>query len=84
VIVLAAIGQLLLFFIFWRLSHYVVTRITRQTGRLTLVSELVVNVVIALILVIIAHTVHSAWWLLIVFGAASGVFTGIAASRTRE
>jgi len=85
VIVLAWLGQILLFFIFWRLLHWMFGNSLRQLSLASMVTQIVLNVVVAVVLLIIVDNVHSAWGLMPFVGAVVGVFTGeMAANGKRE
>ena len=85
VIVLAWLGQILLFFIFWRLLHWMFGNSLRQLSLASMVTQIVLNVVVAVVLLIILDNVHSAWGLMPFVGAVVGVFTGeMAANGKRE
>lgn len=85
VIVLAWVGQILLFFVFWRLLHWMFGNTLRQLSLASMVTQIVLNVVVAIVLLIILANVHSAWGLMPFVGAVVGVFTGeMAANGKRE
>lgn len=75
VIVLAWIGQILLFFIAWKVFHWVVGTTQKQVP-LTLWMELFVNLLLSIVLLVVLSNVSSAWWLMLIVGAAIGVVTG--------
>ncbi len=74
-IVLAWIGQILLFFIGWKAFHWVTSSV-RSMETLGLVGEIVANVVLGILLLIVLSHIHSAWWLMLIVGAIIGVITG--------
>lgn len=82
-IVLAWIGQILLFFIFWRLFHWLFDKLP-QLSMTSMVMQIVINVVVAIVLLLIVSNVHSAWWLMILIGAVVGVFTGEMVANGRQ
>lgn len=83
-IVLAWIGQILLFFIFWRLFHWLLSKGLPQLSMASMAFQITVNVVVAIVLLLIVSTVHSSWWLMIFTGAVVGVFTGEMAANGRQ
>ncbi|GMA51314.1 hypothetical protein GCM10025857_26710 [Alicyclobacillus contaminans] len=75
VIVLAWIGEILLFFIAWKVAHWgTVYVVSRQS--LGLVGELVLNVVLAVLLLIAFANISSVWWLMLLVGVFVGIITG--------
>jgi hypothetical protein len=81
VIVLAWIGQVLLFFICWRLFHWIVGRSLAQNT--TLMADLLINLALAIVLLIVINHVHSAWWLMGIIGGILGVETALMLARSR-
>ena len=80
-IVLAWIGQIVLFFIFWKLFH-ILTGLVRQSFEShSLVGDLLVNLAVSIVLLIILSLVHSAWWSMSIVGALVGVITGMATNK---
>ncbi|MCL6444649.1 MAG: hypothetical protein K6T83_14550 [Alicyclobacillus sp.] len=86
VIVLAWIGQIVLFFLLWRLLHWLTISANRRLpSGTTLIMDLAVNLVVAIVLLMVVWNLHSPWWIMGVFGAAVGVFTGqLAGKSTRS
>jgi hypothetical protein len=80
VIVLAWIGQILLFFVAWKLLHWLVSYAGARAS-FTLWTELLVNVVLSILLLVVVSNVTSVWWLMIAVGAIVGVVTGIRSAR---
>ncbi|MCL6547308.1 MAG: hypothetical protein K6T30_00190 [Alicyclobacillus sp.] len=80
--VLAGVLQILLFFVFWRLLHWVSSK-ARGRGEPSLWSDVAVNVAIALVLLIAVDNLRSAWWLMALIGAVVGVATGQLVARTQ-
>ncbi|SFV07890.1 hypothetical protein [Alicyclobacillus macrosporangiidus] len=81
-VVLAWIGQILLFFIAWKALHWAVVGAKPWLGPSPLIREVVVNVVMAVLLLIILHSVGSVWWAMLFIGAIIGVITGQMALRS--
>ena len=80
-IVLAWIGQIVLFFIFWKLFH-ILTGLVRQSFEShSLVGDLLVNLAVSIVLLIVLSLVHSAWWSMSIVGALVGVITGMATNK---
>ncbi|QQE78108.1 hypothetical protein [Alicyclobacillus sp. SO9] len=79
--VLAWIGEILVFLIFWRLFHWLTGKIL--TGNLTVLTELVVNLVLAVALLIFVANITSLWWLMLLIGALFGIETGMLLARSR-
>jgi hypothetical protein len=75
VIVLAWIGQILLFFIGWKAFHWGTSSV-RSMATLGLLGEIVANVVLGILLLIALSNIHSAWWLMLIVGAIIGIITG--------
>jgi hypothetical protein len=80
VIVLAWIGQILLFFVGWRLFHWLVSYALKQTSY-TLWRELFVNLFMSILLLVVLSNVTSLWWLMPMVGAMIGVITGTRDAR---
>ena len=81
--VLAWIGQILLFFIFWKLLLWGSAKVRATMGS-TLFLDLGVNLAVVIVLLVLYSNVHSAWWLMTVTGAAVGVLTGGMTSRLAQ
>ncbi|MCL6517456.1 hypothetical protein [Alicyclobacillus sp.] len=81
-IVLAWIGQILLFFVAWKALHWAVVAAKRWLGPGPLVREMVVNVVLSVLLLIVLSSVGSVWWAMLLVGAIVGVITGQMALRS--
>lgn len=75
--VLVWIGQILLFFVLWWLFSWGSRKVLQPPVGMGV--AIAVNVVCAIVLLIIFHTVHSAWWLMGIVGADVGIATGISA-----
>lgn len=80
-VVLAWIGQVLLFFIFWKALHLITVEVRNRLKSVSFLWELAVNVVLSIVLLIVFNHVSSVWWLMILTGAVVGVVTGQMASR---
>lgn len=79
--VLVWIGQILLFFILWKLFHWGIGFLLQSmTGR-SMVFDLVVNVAVAVLLLVFVRTLHSTWWLMGIIGALVGIITAMMAAR---
>jgi len=76
VIVLTWIAQIILFFICWRALLWGTRAAKQYVNASSLWVDLVVNLVLAILLLIVIHTVHSTWWLMVLVGAFVGVFSG--------
>lgn len=83
-IVLAWIGQILLFFVFWRVFHWLFAKGLPRLSMTSMVMQIAVNLVVAVVLLLIVSTVHSVWWLMVFMGAVVGVFTGEMAANGRQ
>lgn len=82
VIVFAWIGQVLLFFVFWKLLHWGAIGVRSRMTSWSFLWELVVNLILSIVLLIVFSQVSSVWWLMIVAGAVIGIITGLMASRS--
>jgi hypothetical protein len=80
-IVLAWIGQILLFFISWQLFHWLAAYARARTS-FTLWTELLVNLCLSILLLVVLSNVTSLWWLMIAVGAIVGVVTGVRTARS--
>lgn|GEM_PF-5092487 len=74
-IVLDWIGQIVLFFILWRLLMWGTEQVLASGT--TMLITIVVDVVSALVLLIVVHATHNAWWVMAFAGAVIGVMTGV-------
>lgn len=83
-VVLAGIVQILLFFVVWRIVLTVSRRARRQLLGGSMVGDLLINLAVAIVLLITAYTIHSVWWVMIIFGAAVGVFTSQVSIRSED
>lgn len=84
-IVVGWMAQILLFFLFWRLLHWLFGNSLRQLSLASMVTQIVLNVVVATVLLVILANVRSAWGLMPFVGAVVGVFTGeMSANGRRE
>jgi hypothetical protein len=81
VIVLAWIGQVVLFFILWRIFHWLAGRFLVSVGSLTMFVDMGINLLLAIVLLVFLNLFDSAWWLMASIGAIVGIFTGILAAR---
>lgn len=79
--VLAWIGQIILFFVLWRIFHWITGKTVGQN--VTMVAELVTNLILAVALLIIVDNIQSAWWLMSLIGIIFGIETGLIMSRQR-
>lgn len=79
--VLAWIGEILVFLIFWRLFHWLTGKILAEN--LNVVTELVVNFILAVALLIFVANITSLWWLMLLIGVLFGVETGMLLARSR-
>lgn len=83
VIVFAWIGQVLLFFIFWKALHWGTVQVRHSFANVSFLWELIVNLVLSIVLLIVFGHISSVWWLMILVGAVIGVITGQMESRNK-
>jgi hypothetical protein len=81
VVVFAWIGQILLFFIFWKLFHWILMRTGDSVISGSIIKELGLNLVLVVLLLIVLDNIHSAWWLMVIVGSVVGVISGQITSR---
>lgn len=82
-VVLAWIGQIVLFFIAWKLFH-LCTDFVRQAFSGSLWMDLITNVIVAFLFLLFFHTLHSFWWLMVFAGALVGIITGLASANAKR
>jgi hypothetical protein len=75
------IGQILLFFLVWRLFHWLTGKVCSERVLYSLVTQGIINLVIAIVFLIVFYNLHSAWWLMATVAAGIGILTGQAARR---
>ncbi len=73
--ILSWVGQIVLFFVAWRLFYYVSVNAAKRLARQSLWTDLAVNLALAIILLIVFVNLKSLWWTMPVVGAAIGVST---------
>lgn len=82
--VLAWIGQILLFFVLWKLVHWGAGYLLQAIAGKSIVTELLVNVVVAVLFLLFITTIHSSWWLMGIIGALVGIITAMMGGRTQQ
>lgn len=83
-LLLSWIGEIILFFVFWRLFHWLMGRVGGQLTLASMAMQIGVNIVLAVVLLIILANVHSLWWLMSFVGAGIGIFTGEMVANARS
>ncbi|MBX6354067.1 MAG: hypothetical protein IRZ10_12150 [Thermoflavifilum sp.] len=76
-VILSWIGQIILFFVVWRVFHWLTVRAAREMMLRSLVVQMIMNLVVALVFLIILHTLHSIWWTMAILAAGIGILTGL-------
>jgi hypothetical protein len=77
VAVFAWIGQVFVFFVIWRLFHWLTAKAAREQILQSLVAQMIMNLVIAIVFLVALHTLHSIWWLMAIIAAGIGILTGL-------
>ncbi|MCF8568452.1 hypothetical protein LLE49_27420 [Alicyclobacillus tolerans] len=80
---LAWLVQIVLFFVLWRVVHWLVSSPGLKLTLASMVMQIVVNVVAVIVLLIVVDNLHSAWWTMPIIGAVVGLFTGETVSNGR-
>lgn len=71
--ILSWVGQIVLFFVAWRLFYYVSVKTAKRLTRQSLWTDLAVNLAVAIVLLVVFANLRSLWWTMPVVGAAIGV-----------
>jgi len=79
-IIFAWIGQIILFFLCWRVFLWGATRLWQKQS--TMWADLIANLLLAIVLLIVIHLTQSGWWLMSFFGAIVGVVISRLHSKT--
>lgn len=72
--IIAGVGQLIVFFLVWRLFLWA-TGVVKGSMPSSLWTDLFANLILAIILLILLHHVHNFWWLTALVGAFVGIFS---------
>lgn len=81
-IVFAWIGEIILFFLCWRIALWGMRRVKLSFADSSMWIDLFSNLALAILLLVVLSLVHNIWWLVLLVGLFVGAFSAqVSSSR---